>query len=199
MKLSRTSWIILSVGIFVIVAGGLGAIYRAELSEQGVLSSQLALLQVTLPTVISEREEAENRLTEIKAELAQAESKLDASKLPFTKSIESIEYGEILYNIAHGLQIDIINFTATDARQDKGDVVTYYTTRFEIEVEGDETDILDYVHQIALSANFATATVELAEINIPEPPTDEELEDENYEPEKPRAIINLVIYEHRGE
>lgn len=199
MKLSRISWIILSVGIFVILAGGLGAVYRAELSEQEVLTSQLALTQATLPSVISEREAAESRLEQLKNELKQATSKLDVSKLSFSKPVKSIEYGEIIYDIAHGLQLEVVDFTASDLRIEEGDVVTYYTTKFEITVEGNETDILDFVHQIASSTDFTTATIELAEINIPEPPSEEDLEDENFEPENPRAIINLTIYEYRGE
>ena len=42
MKLSKTSWLLLTLGIFVIALAGLGAVYYQQVNQQDRLNEELA-------------------------------------------------------------------------------------------------------------------------------------------------------------
>ena len=96
MKLSRTAWLILGIGIFVIALGSLFAIYFQQGNKQEQLNNSLLAAQATLPKVVSEKEDwerqlnqLENQLAQLESELAQATSLRNESKINFPKSVTS--------------------------------------------------------------------------------------------------------------
>ena len=193
MKLSRTAWLILGIGIFVIAFATLYMVYSRQSGEQEQLSDSLAAAQALLPRLIVEREDVEDQLSQWESELAEATLSLNKSKTKFPKSVESIEYDEALFGIADGCDLEILSLTASEPRDKKVEDVTYAITSFEVKVEGEVADILDMVNTIATSEHFTSATVELVNIDIPEPATEGE------EAEMPSATIRLVIYSYQGE
>lgn len=81
--------------------------------------------------------------------------------------------------------------------------VTYLITTFTVKVKGEVADILEFIDTIVTHSDLTTATIELANINVPEPLTEEEkealTEEEIEEKETPSATITLVIYAYKGE
>lgn len=207
MKLSKTAWLILGIGIFVIAFASLYMVYFQQGREQERLNDSLSVAQQTLPKLASEKDDWERQLTQLgsqlarlKSELARATSRLADSRTSFPKSVESIEYGEELFRIADGCDLVITEFTSSEPGDKKveveaGDIkvedVTYFVTSFTVDVEGEVTDILDFINTIATSEYFASATIELVNMDIPEPVAEGE--------EKPSATITLVIYGYQGE
>ena len=216
MKLSKISWLILGIGILLIGFISLYMVYRGQVSAQAGLNQKIAAAQATLPKVVSEREGLEGQLTKLKNDLARITSLLSSAKAQFPKSVQSIEYGEILFKMASDSHLDIVQFTAsppesTAAGSKETKEVTYSVTLFEVGVEGGVDDILDYVNTIATSENFTTAAVEPVDIVIPEPLTESEEEalregksaEEGdkavAEAEKSTATIKITIYGYKGE
>ena len=216
MKISKTAWLILGIGIFVIAVASLYMVYFQQGREQERLNDSLSVAQQTLPELASEKDDWERQLTQLgsqlaqlKSELAQATSRLADSKTRFPKSVASIEYGERLFRIADGCDLVITEFTSSEPGDKKvevevGDInvedVTYFVTLFTVVVESkdagysDKTivdNMLDFINTIATSDYFASATIELVNMDIPEPVAEEE--------EKPSATITLVIYGYKGE
>ncbi len=191
-RLSKTAWLILGIGIFVIAMGSLYFLYSRQGGEQGQLNDSLSVAQATLPGLVSEKEDWESQLTQLESQLTQWESQLsqavsllDTTQASLPESVESIEYDEELFRIADGWRLEIINLTASESRDKEVQVevedievedITFLVTSFTVDVRGEVNDILGFINTIVTSEDFTCATVELVNINIPEPLTEEEKE-----------------------
>ena len=176
-RLSRTAWLILGIGILVIVLGSLGTIYRAQASEQKELTSQLAMAQATLPKLASEKEALESQLTQLGKKLTQTTSLLNQAESEFPESVESVDYDEALFRIADNCDLEITKLTASEASDKEVEDITFSITSLNVEVEGEVIDILDFFDAIATGKDFANASANLVDIEIPEPLTDEDKEE----------------------
>ena len=190
MRLSKTFWLILGIGISVIAVGVLGWFYLNQRGEQQRLDDNLTVAQSTYSTLVSQRDNLESQLTQSESELAQAESFLLEAKASFPGSVESIEYDDALFGIADDCDLEITKLTASEPSDQEAETITYITASFTVYVEGEVADILDFINTIATSEYFTNATIELVNMQVPEP------EEENGEPS---ATINLVIYGYQGE
>jgi ABC-type transporter Mla subunit MlaD len=199
MKLSKTAWLVLGIGIFAIAAGCLYMLYSRELREQEQLSSVLSVAQATLPRLTSEKAELESQLAQSAEELAEAESLLDAAEAGFPQSVESIEFGEALVDIAESCDLEIVKLTASEPSDEEvkkeGEneaSVTYPVTSYTVEVEGkyggyiDKTiqDVLDFIDTIATDEYFANAAMEVVNMKVSEPGV--------------TATIDFTIYSYQG-
>jgi hypothetical protein len=149
--------------------------------------------------------------------------------------VESIEVDELLFGIAWDWGLEITSLTASEPSDLKVAVevetedievedVTYLVTSFTVDVKGKAPesdlkteeykayidkavdDILNFIHTIVTHRDFDTATVELVNIVIPDPISEEEKEglteeqiEEREGMQAPSATINLVIYSYKGE
>ena len=213
MKLSKTAWLILIIGIFVLASGSLYWLYLQEEREHQELSQALSNTQTTLPVLAAERAHLESTLTELEDRLAQVTSQLKTAKAVFPNtSVQSIEVDELLFGIADdsGLEMMLITATAPSEHQvqvkvediEVGDV-TYLLTSFSVQLKGQVADILGFVDTVVNHSDFTTATVELVSITVPNPVSENERmalsEDEIKERETPFVTIKLIIYTYKGE
>jgi len=206
MRLSKTAWFILSIGIFIIAFGSLFVGYSRLSGEQEKVQDSLSSAQELLPQLVSEREDSASQLAQLQNQLAQAASSLSDSKAKFPQAVESIEYGEELFMIAHACDLEIFNLTASEPRYQEVEGITYTTTLFEIEVQSknpppdpltkayiDNTidNMLAFINTIATEEYFNVADIELVDIVAPQPG--------ETTGERPSATINLIIYTYQGE
>ena len=220
MRLSRTAWLILGIGVLVIAVGSLYTVYSRQVSEQEQLADSLAAAQARLPKVISDRQAAEAELTQWEDKLAEATSLLSKSEAKFPESAESIKYDELLFDIADVCDLEVMSLTASEPQSKKEKVevedievedVTYIVTSFDLKVEAagsvpdplteayiDETvaNILDFINTIATGEDFTTATIESVIMKNLEPPANA---DELEGAPKPSATIKITIYSYKGE
>ena len=89
MKLSKTSWLILGIGIFAIAFGSLYIVYRGQASQQEELDYNLSVAQPLPPKLSSQKEDLESQLTRLEGELTQLRSELTQAiiDLPPEKAI----------------------------------------------------------------------------------------------------------------
>ena len=206
MRVSKTAWLILGAGVFVIAFGTLFMSYSRQSGEQEWLEDSLSVAQALWPQLISEREDLEDQLTQWEGELAKATSSLSSSKARFPKSVQSIEYDEALFDIADDCDLQIMKLTASEPRDKKVEDITYTTTTFQVVVRSEESppstvdkfetyidetvaDILDFINIIATDEEFNVGTIEVVEMKNLEPPG-EITGDEMW----PEATIKLIIY-----
>jgi len=195
MRFSRTAWLILGIGISAIIIGSVGWFYFQKAQEQRELDNRLSLAQVSLPTVISQRSALESQLTQMESDWAQAESSLAQVTVQFPESVESIEYDEVLFDIADDCVLKIKKLTASEPGEEEIEGITYSITSFTVKVEGTVAHILKFIETIATGdyspgeTNFVNASINTVTM-------------ENLEPgegEKPLATIRMDIYGYRGE
>lgn len=195
MRFSRTAWLILGIGISAIIIGAVGWFYFQKAQEQHELDNRLSLAQTTLPTIISQRNDLESQLTQMESDWAQAKSSLAQVTVQFPESVESIEYDEVLFDIADDCNVQITNITASEPRDAEIEGIIYSIAPFTVKVEGTVAHILKFIETIATSdyspseTNFVNASINIVLM-------------ENLEPGeggKPLASIRMDIYGYRGE
>ena len=182
-RLSKTGWLILGIGIFVIALVSLYMLYSRQGDEQEQLNDSLLVAQATLPRVVSEKEDWQRQLTQLgsqltqqESQLAQATSLLDTTQASFPESVESIEYDEELFRIADNWDLEITTLTASEPGNEEVEDITFSVTSFTADVKGEVANILGFINTIVTSEDFTSATAELVNINIPEPLTEAEKE-----------------------
>jgi hypothetical protein len=208
MKLSKTAFLVLGIGIFILGFAILFVLYSGQSGEHEQLSSRMATTQSLLPELIAEKGDLADQLAQWEGELDKARVALGKSEGRFPKSVESIEYDEVIFKLAEQSGLRIIELTASEPADEgvKNTDITYAVSTFEVvlwnidsppgtagefEVYIDQTvdKVLEFIHLIAVTPDFGVATFKVAAIDGLEPP--EELEGDGWSPE---ATIKLAIY-----
>lgn len=208
MKISKTALIVLGIGVFIIVFATLFVMYSGQSGEREQLNASLTKAQGVLPELLAEKVDLESQVTQWQDELDKAMVALSKSEGRFPKSVESIEYDEILFKLAEQSGLMIIEITASEPSGEvvRGTDITYDVSTFEVlvrnaesppatagefEVYIDETvdKVLEFIHLVVVTPDFGVATIKVAAIDGLEPP--EALEGNETGPE---ATLELAIY-----
>jgi len=189
IRLSRTSWILLAVGIFVILVSSLGAAYGVQQNEKNRLDEELSLAQLRLAKYSPDELSAQQE--ELESQLAQIESEVTANKAYLSPSIENIEVIEALFvALAEATSVEVVEINSSSLTSKKVEEISFSALPFTVRVEGDVPNLLRFVRE--LSQKFPTNVVESIKMNIPEVIEGEEIE-------KPAATIQLLIYTYQGD
>jgi len=219
MRLSKTAWIVLGVGIFVIVAATLGWLYFSERGKQRELNDSLAEAEGILSPLIVENEDWQNQLNELQSQLTYANTLLDMSMADLSLSVESTDVDEKLFEIADTLELEIKSIISSEPTDEDIEGIIYSITPFVVTVEGeqiaepgfaaasayeiyiDETvnKIVNFVSTLAISEYFSNATIELLTLEVPNLLTEEQLESQGAEVERPLATVRLAFYSYQSE
>lgn len=143
--------------------------------------------------LISGKEAAEAQLAEAEDKLSDAQALLSSARGSFPKVGASIEYSEVLAELANFYNLEITSMTSDEPRQKKIGDFTFITVAFDVEVRGEMNSIMGMVSEIATDERFVSATVEAVTMKVPETTVAGE------EPEKPSAKVELVGYSYGGE
>jgi len=208
MKISKTALIVLGIGVFILVFATLFVMYSGQSGEKEQLNASLTKAQGVLPELLAEKADLESQVTQWESELDKAMMALSQSQGRFPKSVESIEYDEVLFKLAEQSGLMIIEITASEPSEEsvKGTDITYDVSTFEVLVENaesppatagefevyiDETvdKVIEFIHLVVTTPDFNVATITVASIEGLEPP--EELEENE---EGPLATLELAIY-----
>lgn len=157
MKLSRKVWLILGAVILVAALVSVYVVYSRQAAERGELNDRLDSAQTLLPGLIANREKLEDQL-------AQAESLLDKSQVEFPEVVESIEYGEYLFEIADDCNVNLASLKFPKPADKKVGAVTYSVVSLSLPVSGALSDIFDFIDILRTDERFAST--EVTGINI---------------------------------
>ncbi|MFC1870371.1 hypothetical protein ACFLYE_03785 [Chloroflexota bacterium] len=163
IKLSKTSWLLLLVGVFTIAFAGLGLVYSKQSSEQGNLTQELSQAQLILakssPTDFStQRNELENKI-------AQAQSEMEEVKATLSFLEESIEASDSIFAIAETCSVSVaeVRTSAPSGTDIKG--VGYFIIPLTVRLEGDIPNILQFV--LNWTESHPTGEVKSVQLSIP--------------------------------
>jgi hypothetical protein len=180
MKISKKVWLIIGIAIFVIALVSLVRIYTQQVGEQEQLRTSVAGQQALLHTLTTDEADLENRLN-------RAESLLDTSKVKFPESVESIEYGEDLFDIADDCNVELTQLSPSMPTARAGGAVTYSVASFGVQVQGDMNAILDFIYALRTGDGFKLPwSAEVNSVSIGSGDAGAV------------ATINLNIYSYRG-
>jgi len=189
IRLSRTSWVLLAVGIFVILVSSLGAAYGVQQNEKTRLDEELSLAQLRLAKYSPDELSAQQE--ELESQLVQIESEVTANKAYLSPSIENIEVIEALFvALAEATSVEVVEINSSSLTSKEVEEATFSALPLNVTIEGDVPNLLSFVRE--LSQEFPTNVVESIKMNIPEVIEGEEIEE-------PTAIIQLLIYTYQGD
>jgi len=189
MKLSKTALWILGIGVFIIASAVLIMLYAGRSGDAERLEDNLLVTQALLTKFTADRAELNSQLTQLYNQLDEADSAYRQSKANFPKSVMSIEYDEELFFIANDYNLEVMSLTASEPSENKVEEVPFDNTVFEVEVRGAVSNILSFINNVATGGYFNSATVELMNIEVPEPD----------QGEQPLAVIQIIVYSFEGE
>jgi len=164
MRLGRTAWLVLGIGIFAFALIALLVVYLGKSSDEKQKTADLATAETQLTQLISGRETLETQLPEQQSKLAAAQSLLLKTQAIFPELSENIEYDEVLAELAHDCDLELMSMAAEGPQEEEVGDVTCMVISFEVQVRGGVSNMLDMVNAIAMDERLATASVELANI-----------------------------------
>jgi hypothetical protein len=174
---SKKVWLIIEIAILVIALVSVYVVYSRQAGEKQGLNDRLLSTQNLLPTLTANRRDLENQL-------AQAQLSITASQAKFPRLIESIEYDDDLFKIAHDYNVSITSITTSPPKGTSVGTITYSVSSFVVVVSGAVDDILGFIHALVTGEGFQlpwSAAVTGVNMDV-----------------SGSATINLSIYGYKG-
>jgi hypothetical protein len=159
MKISRKVWLILGAVILVAALVIAGMFYSRQAGERNDLNARLSRAQTLLPGLTTNRNDLEDQL-------ASAQSSLEASQVHFPESVESIEYGEYLFEIADECNVHLATLSFPKPTYRTIGAVTYSVVSLSLPVSGTLTDIFDFIDTIRTDERFASADIKSVTMDV---------------------------------
>ncbi|MBM4432709.1 MAG: hypothetical protein FJ025_01750 [Chloroflexi bacterium] len=184
MKLSKTSWIILTVGMCLIAFSSVGAARAQRLEEQTQLREELSVAELRLSKLSTQ--ELSDQQEKLKNELSQTIAQLENVKAEFSQLTDSINASDRLFEIAGTCGVEITEIISPILTTERLEEISYSALPINVKAEGQVTCLISFINE--LSNNLGVGSVKSAEINVPSIGMAEE----------PTADINLVIYIYEG-
>jgi hypothetical protein len=185
LKLSKTSWFLLVIGIFIIVFAGLGVVCYQQINQQNQLNEELTLAEAKLNEF--QLEQLSYRKGELERRLSQAISQFETAKAILSQSTGSIATTSTLFDIAEAYGVEVTELSSSGLVSEELEGVPCSVLSLTVRVEGDIPDLIGFITK--LNDDFTTGVVQSVEISIPETTGGEESS----------ANIQLVIYTHQGD
>lgn len=147
MRLSKKVWLIAGIAVLAVVLGFLFSSYLQTAAEHRELMDRHTLAQSLLPGLAAQKADLANQDS-------RAKSSLETSQARFPRSVESIEYGDDLFNTADESKVRIIRLTASRPVDRQVGAITYSISSFVVVVKGNVKEILDFVHALRTTGDF---------------------------------------------
>ena len=185
MKLGKTSWLLLSIGVFIIPLASLGTIHSQQVHQQNQLKEELASAELKLKGF--QLEQLPYQQEELETRLSQTISQSEAAKSMLSPPIDNIAISSIVFDIAEAYGVAVIEIVSSGLTSDNLEGIPFSVLSFTVMVEGGIPGLVSFITR--LNSDFTTGVVKLVKIGIPETTGEE----------KASANIQLVIYTYQGD
>ncbi len=193
LKLSKTSWLILAAGVFIVILVGLGLTRSQQIQEEAQLSEELSMTENRLEKLdVTDLQQKEQ---ELQQRLEEGTMELEEANYWLIYPIKSVDVDEKLFMVAEYSDVEIMNISSSTISSGSLGGVGVLSTAVTVSVRGGTTDIINYA--INLNNGLPTGVVQTVNIAIP----DEDIEDlENSEEseELPSGTLSLIVYSYEG-
>ncbi len=164
LNISRTTWVLLIMGIFVVGAISLGMTYLVQQEQQNQLNEELLQAQLRLKKFHLEQISSEKG--ELERQLNQAQSQLENTKVILSIPLESIDTDDVVLKIAEEHGVRVIEISSPGLTPHNVGKITSFVLPLTLRVEGDTPNLIGFI--AALQKYFTTSVVESVKISFPE-------------------------------
>ncbi len=162
LKLSKTSWMILAAGVFLVILAGLGLTRSQQVKEQTKVAGDLDLATKRLATI--QTGSLGQQLETLKTKVDESQALLDDARAHLHQTVISVDVTDQFFQTAAYCSVNITNLTTTTIAQAKFDNVTFSTISLSAAVQGEKTDIVKFI--IALNDGYVTGNVQSAQVTF---------------------------------
>jgi len=159
MKLSNKVWIIVGVGIIVVLLAIVSMVYFRQVAEQQGLEDRLDAATARSITLALDKQDLEGQLS-------QAQSLVDTSQAQYPQAIESIEYGEYIFEIAEECNLSLASLIFPKPGSVTQGSVTYSVVSLSLPVSGALEDIFEFIDTIKTDPRFASTRVKSVNLSV---------------------------------
>ena len=185
MKLSKTSWLILSAGVFTVVLAGLGVTRSGQMKEQDKLSEELTVSTSRLEK--SQSMPLEIQFGDLQEKLKESDAQLAEAKDRLRQTVLSVDVADNFFQIANYCDVVVVNLNTTAISNNTLNDVNFSTISLSATITGELSEIIDFI--ISLNKGYTTGFVKSAQISV---------DDTSSETSDTRATVNMIIYSYEG-
>jgi len=175
MKIGRKALLVLGAVVIVAAVVVVGVLYSRQAGDRADLNNRLDRAQTLLLGLTGSKNSLEDQLTS-------AQSSLDESSAKFPESVESIEYGEYLFEIAADCNVNLDSLTFPKPVASTVGGVACSVVSLTLPVTGTLENIFKFIDTIRTDDRFASTNVKTINMNIG----------------GSKATITLDIYGYKG-
>ncbi len=184
IKFSKTGWLILATGIFIVVLAGLGIARSQQLQEQGKIKDELDISQKTLSNL--QITDLTKQLAELKQKADEGQVQLNDAKQKLDQTVVSVEVTDEFFSIAKYCSVRVMSISTTPIIPNAYEGIGLSTTSVTAVAEGTLPDLINFV--ISINNDFTTGLVQSTQINIPLPDSGD----------TPSASVQVIVYSYEG-
>ena len=159
MKLSNKVWIIAGIGVIVVLLVVAFMMYSRQGADQQDLQDRQDAATARSATLTASKQDLENQL-------AQAQSLLDDSQAQYPQAMESIEYGEYLFEIADDCDVTLASLSFPKPGTVTQGSVTYSLVSLSLPVSGELDNIYMFIDTLRTDPRFASTSVKSVTLNV---------------------------------
>lgn len=185
-RISKTTRIVLAVGILVVVLLTLGMAYRGQLEEQSRLNNEIFTARQEATSIpLTQLSATQADLT---AQLSASDAEIASDKDILKQSTDVIKVADTLLQIADKNKVALTGISSIGLGDQTVEKVTCNTLPLTLKVEGGMPDIIQFI--LDMNENFPTGVIKTMDVTV---------YDTAQNPDKlPTANINLIIYSYEG-
>jgi hypothetical protein len=159
MKIGRKALLVLGAVVIVAAIVVVGVFYFRQAGERGEWNDRLDRAQTLLPGLAASKSNLEDQLVS-------AQSTLEETKVKFPESVESIEYGEYLFEIAEDCNVNLNSLTFPRPVATTLGGVPCSVVSLTLPVSGTLENIFKFIDTIRTDGRFASTNVRTINMNI---------------------------------
>jgi peroxiredoxin family protein len=184
LKFSKTGWLILAAGVFIVVLAGLVITRSGQAKEQHKITADLATSQMRLDKMDTKQLQVQD--DELQQQLVASQQQLVGVKDKLRQKITSVDVTDKLFQIASDYSVNVTIMGTTSIAQDNYGGIEFSVISVSASADGAFSNIVDFV--VGLNNNFSTGFVQSAQLKVAE----ELVNDIS------NASITLIVYSYEG-
>jgi len=184
LKISKPARWILTIGILVILLGGLGLNYARQKTEQSELNANIAQAQQDFIkyTMEHQAQQYTAQKEDLQTRLNQANSRIASAQSALRQYTESIEINDALFEAADEANVTITSLTSSSPKVEELNSIACQAFTLSITAKGEVVALLNFVDKV--SQRFSTSDINSVEIDVLE---------------KPTIVLGLKIYAYESD
>ena len=187
LKLSKTSWLILSAGVFLVILAGLGLTRSQQLGELSSSTDQLKIASTRLNNL--DTTDLKNQVESLQEQISLGQADLKDATSRLSKSVISADVAEEFYDIADSSNVTVASFTSTPISSNSLQGIPVSETSLSGRVQGTLEHVIDFI--INVNTQFRTGYVKSASLSI-----DNSSPDEVGVDALTSASVQIIIYSY---